>query len=670
MKTIYARVRQLTCFYPLMVLFLIFFSRSASAQADNTGALKALMLDSTSKEAIPYANVVLYTSSGKRLSVATTNMHGEVVFKGLKPGRYNLKAAYVGYRDLEMKRIIVSEGKTTRVTLPMSGGVRLEQVEVITYAIPIVDPDTKSGQQVDRESYQNISSKDINSVNASPPLNVRGGRGQTTTYFVDGVKVFGKPGPPKNYPIQGEKYEESAENIFKVSTSDPLSTFSADVDVASYANIRRMLTHGNLPPKEAVRIEEMINYFRYRFPEPRDGEAFGIHHEISSCPWNKDHRLMQVGIQATSIKLNDAVPNHLTFLIDVSGSMQDDDKLPLLRDALSMLVKQLRDEDRVAIVVYAGNAGLVLPPTAGSRKAQILEAINQLQAGGSTAGGEGIVLAYKVALEQYAHNGNNRVILATDGDFNVGVSDDASLVKLIEEKREQGIFLSVLGLGTGNYQDAKMEKLADKGNGNYAYIDNLLEAKKVLVKEMGGTLVTVAKDVKIQVEFNPKYVKSYRLIGYDNRMLAHADFKDDKKDAGDVGSGHSVTALYEIVPSGGQRDSLGMYKYQKIEMTGAAMSNEVCTIKLRYKEPREKRSKEMVRVVNDEQVSFEKTSDNFRFCSAVAEFGLIMRQSEFKGTATLSEVIQIAGSAKGEDADNYRAEFIRLCEMADVLASR
>jgi Ca-activated chloride channel family protein len=413
----------------------------------------------------------------------------------------------------------------------------------------------------------------------------------------------------------------------------------------------------------------MINYFHYTYSEPGSQDAFSIQQEISSCPWKKDHRLLQVGLQARSIKLNDAVANYLTFLIDVSGSMESEEKLPLLQNALMMLVKQMREKDRVAIVVYAGNAGLVLAPTGGSHMSEILEAINQLQAGGSTAGGEGIVLAYKVALEQYSSKANNRVILATDGDFNVGVSDDASLVKLIEEKRDQGIFLSVLGFGTGNYQDAKMEKLADKGNGNYAYIDNLLEAKKVLVKEMGGTLVTVAKDVKIQVEFNPRYVKSYRLIGYDNRMLAHEDFKDDAKDAGEVGSGHSVTALYEIVPAGGQEPA-DTYKYQKNELTDAAMANEVCTIRLRYKEPVEKRSKEMVRVVYDEQISFENTSDNFRFCSAVAEFGMILRQSQFKGTAGFPEVIRIAGKAKGDDPDNYRGEFIRLCEMADVLANR
>ncbi len=737
MKTFSARAQQVACFIPLFIIFL-FFSLSLSAQTITTGAIRVTLQDSTTKEKIPFANVVLYSPQGKQLGVSTTDMDGEANFKDLVPGRYNLKGLYIGYHLSEMKNVLVSSGKTTYVILPLSNlGNHLQSVEVITYEVPLVEPASLSSQTISREEYQNVAPGNNNSNAGARSLNIKGQRSASTTYFVDGVKVIGSPNVPQQsveqinvvtggvptsqgdesmnmpgqkitrqdyhnmatkdinsvmatsagvyqadegkelsvrqregYPLQGERYEESAESIFKFCTNDPLSTFSSDVDVASYANIRRMLTQGYNPPKESVRIEEMINYFRYKYPEPVAQDVFAIHPEISSCPWNNDHRLLQVGIQARSIKMDDAVPNHLTFLIDVSGSMSSSDKLPLLRDALSMLVRQMRDKDRVAIVVYAGSAGLVLPPTSGSHMPEILQAISHLEAGGSTAGGEGILLAYKMALEQYSAKANNRVILATDGDFNVGVSDDASLVKLIEEKRDQGIFLSVLGFGTGNYQDAKMEKLADKGNGNYAYIDNLLEAKKVLVKEMGGTLVTVAKDVKIQVEFNPKYVKSYRLIGYDNRMLAHEDFKDDKKDAGDVGSGHSVTALYEIVPADGQKVPGDSYKYQKNEMTGAAMSNEVCTIKLRYKEPVEKHSKEIMRVVNDEQISFEKASDNFRFCSAVAEFGLMLRQSQFKGKASIPDVIRIAREAKGEDAENYRAEFIRLAEMADVLANR
>jgi Ca-activated chloride channel homolog len=337
-----------------------------------------------------------------------------------------------------------------------------------------------------------------------------------------------------------------------------------------------------------------------------------------------------------------------------------------------MLVKQLREEDEVAMVVYAGNAGLVLPSTNGRHQNEILQAIDQLVAGGSTAGGQGIQLAYEIAKKNYSSRANNRVILATDGDFNVGISDDESLVKLIEQKRDEGIFLTVLGLGSGNYKDAKMEKLADKGNGNYAYLDNLLEAKKVLVKEIGGTLITLAKDVKIQIEFNPAHVKSYRLIGYDNRMLAHEDFKDDKKDAGDVGSGHSVTALYEIVPANDSKEEepVDSLKYQSLQNTSKAKSNEICTIKLRYKEPEGKVSQEVSTVVLDQQLRFENTSANFMFCAAVVEFGLLLRQSEFKGEANYKEIIRLAKSGKGEDVEGYRAEFIRLCELSEMLANK
>ncbi|MBL7900547.1 MAG: von Willebrand factor type A domain-containing protein [Bacteroidia bacterium] len=649
-------------FLALLTVFL-FLIKPLAAQTKNQGCIKVLLVDKSTQEAIPFANVVVYLK-GVQKGVATTNIDGEAIIKALAPGKYKVKGVYVGYQVTEIKDVVVDSGKTAYVKLSLnaSEGISLQEVEVVTYMVPLIEPDTKSGQTVTREDYQNLATKDINSVAATSGRihKLRGGRAKAEERLVE------------EYRYPGEQYESSPENTFKKCKKDPLSTFSSDVDVASYANIRRMLSEGQLPPKEAVRIEEMVNYFRYQYPAPENQDAFSIHSEISTCPWNTKHRLLQIGVQGRSVEFSNTQANHLTFLIDVSGSMQSPDKLPLLKDGLSLLVKQLRENDKVAIVVYAGNAGLVLPSTGGDQKEKILGAIAQLEAGGSTAGGQGIELAYTIAKENYSKRANNRVILATDGDFNVGISDDASLVKLIEEKREQGIFLTVLGFGTGNYQDAKMEKLADKGNGNYAYVDNLLEAKKVLVKEIGGTLITIAKDVKIQIEFNPKHVKSYRLIGYDNRMLAHEDFKNDKKDAGDVGSGHSVTALYEIVPANNKEDEdeVDDYKYQNNQNSSAAESNEICTVKLRYKEPKESVSKEISQVVKDENQSFENSSENFRFCAAVAQFGLILRQSEFKGEAKYSDIIQVAKSAKGKDEDGYRAEFIRMCEMADALASR
>ncbi len=651
--------------YLVLLILFCFFTQNIYSQSDSLGAIKIKLVDKDSKEAIPFANIVIYNQKGLQVNVGTTNMEGEVILR-VREGLYNVKAVYVGYQANTIKDVKVEVGKTSFVTIDLNsgGGVHLNSVEVISYQIPLMDPNYTSGTTITKEDYQNLAVKDINSSIAT-----------SAGVFKRRMKKNAEHKPVdhgRNYYANSERYEESAENKFKKSTHDPLSTFASDIDVASYANIRRLLNQGQLPPKEAVRIEEMVNYFRYQYAAPANEQAFSIHNEISTCPWNKKHRLLQIGIQGRTVEFKDAKPNYLTFLIDVSGSTQTPEKLPLLKDALNMLVKQLRDIDKVAIVVYAGNAGLVLSSTSGEHKNKILEAIAELEAGGSTAGGEGIVLAYDIAKKNYSNNANNRVILATDGDFNVGVSDDESLVKMIEEKRDAGIFLTVLGLGSGNYQDAKMEKLADKGNGNYAYIDNLLEAKKVLVKEIGGTLITIAKDLKIQIEFNPKYVKSYRLIGYDNRMLAHEDFKNDKKDAGDIGSGHSVTALYEIIPSDNEAEEQEVddLKYQQKQITEAASGNEICTVKLRYKEPKESKSKEMSAVVKDTQVDLENTSTNFKFCAAVAELGLILRQSEFKGKANYQDVIQLAKVSKGEDEEGYRAEFIRMCEMSETLANR
>lgn len=480
---------------------------------------------------------------------------------------------------------------------------------------------------------------------------------------------------PQDREYNREGYNRIYENAYQRVKNNPLSTFGIDVDTASYSNIRRFIGQGMLPPKDAVRLEELINYFTYDYPQPKGSRPFSINTEVAAAPWNSQHKLVHIGLQGKSISTKDLPPNNLVFLIDVSGSMNSPDKLPLVKASLKYLVGELRAKDRVTIVVYAGAAGLVLPPTPGNQKDKILEAIEQLNAGGSTAGGEGIKLAYKMARENFLKSGNNRVILATDGDFNVGVSSDAELVRTIEEKREQGVFLSVLGFGTGNLQDAKMEQLADKGNGNYAYIDGLFEAKKVLVSQMGGTLLAIAKDVKIQVEFNPAKVQAYRLIGYENRLLQAQDFNDDKKDAGELGAGHSVTALYEIIPVGVESDvklpDVDELKYQQNAVDRpSSQSDELMLVKLRYKNPNETTSQLISQPIVDRTVPLDNASANFRFSAAVAAFGMLLRDSEYKGTSSFDEVLRLANQSKGEDKEGYRAEFIRLVENSKQITAR
>ncbi|MEQ8471536.1 MAG: von Willebrand factor type A domain-containing protein [Marinoscillum sp.] len=465
------------------------------------------------------------------------------------------------------------------------------------------------------------------------------------------------------YNHNTEEYDAIEENIFHTSLDKPLSTFSIDVDAASYSNLRRFLNMGQMPPKDAVRIEEMINYFTYDYEGPQDDKPFAIHTSKIKAPWNEGHLLVKVGIQGKKLQMDELPASNIVFLLDVSGSMNAPNKLPLLKSSIKMVVNELRPQDKISIVVYAGAAGLVLPPTDGNDKKKILEAIENLQAGGSTAGGAGIKLAYQVAQENLVKGGNNRVILATDGDFNVGASSNGEMQRLIEEKRELGVFLTVLGFGMGNYKDSKMETLADKGNGNYAYIDNIMEAKKVLVTEFGGTLFTIAKDVKIQVEFNPNVVQAYRLIGYENRKLNDEDFNDDKKDAGELGSGHTVTALYEIIPVGIESEfvkNVDKLKYQNIKMSGD--TRELLTVKFRYKEPDGDKSKLITETIKNDQ-SIDK-DENLVWAAAVAGFGMVLRNSEFKGNLTYNQIVSLAKKAKGSDEYGYRAELIDLVEIA------
>ncbi|MFA5328324.1 MAG: von Willebrand factor type A domain-containing protein [Prolixibacteraceae bacterium] len=459
-----------------------------------------------------------------------------------------------------------------------------------------------------------------------------------------------------------ENYSTIHENGFKDAQANPLSTFSIDVDNASYSNIRRYINEGQLPPVDAVRIEEMINYFKYDYPETNGEHPFSVTTELGKCPWNESHNLLRVDLKGKDIDKSELPASNLIFLIDVSGSMSSPDKLPLLKRAFAMLVDELRAEDRVSIVVYAGAAGKVLDSTPGNEKRKIMESIENLNAGGSTAGGEGLKLAYKLAHENFIENGNNRIILATDGDFNVGVSSTSEMERLVEKERESGIFMSVLGFGSGNIKDDKMETIADKGNGNYSYIDNIQEARKVFISEFGGTLFTIAKDVKFQLEFNPKLVKSYRLLGYENRLLNDEDFNDDKKDAGEMGAGHTVTALYEIVPVGSKSEtpSVDALKYQNPSPSSDRFRNELLTLKLRYKDPKGNKSKLLEQPVQD-NVS-KNTSENFRFSAAVASFGMLLRNSEFKGNTTIESILTLAKGAKGEDDEGYRSEFIQLVE--------
>ncbi|TYC14856.1 DUF3520 domain-containing protein [Bizionia gelidisalsuginis] len=461
--------------------------------------------------------------------------------------------------------------------------------------------------------------------------------------------------------LSNEEYTKIHENKFKRTKLSPLSTFSIDVDKASYSNVRRLINNGQDIPANAVKIEEMVNYFSYNYPQPQNEVPFSINTEQIKTPWNANTRLVKIGLQGKTYE-NEAIPaSNLTFLIDVSGSMNSANKLPLLKSAFSLLVNQLREKDNVSIVVYAGAAGVVLKPTSGKHKDKILKALNDLAAGGSTAGGQGIELAYKLATDNFKKNGNNRVILATDGDFNVGASSNLAMEELITEKRKTGVFLSVLGFGMGNYKDDKLELLANKGNGNHAYIDTMQEAKLIFGKEFGGTLYTIAKDVKIQVEFNPSKVQAYRLIGYENRLLEDEDFVNDAIDAGELGSGHSVTALYEVMPVGVKSEYLEVFndlKYTKNE-TNTAFSDELLTVKFRYKKPDGDKSIEMIHVASD---TTESPSEDMSFAASVVLFGMQLRDSQFYNSTTAKDVVALAKAGRGADKAGYRAEFIRLVE--------
>jgi len=541
----------------------------------------------------------------------------------------------------------------------------------INQALIVID-----GNVVSAETLSKIKPEDIASTNV---IKGAGGSALYGSQGSNGVIIvttkgsnYKLPKEVKHHIIQpntydnNDIYEEIVENTFENVKTKPLSTFSIDVDKASYSNIRRMINNGQEIPANSVKIEEMVNYFDYDYPEPTGKHPFSINTEQIQTPWNTDTQLVRVGLQGKTYE-NDQLPaSNLTFLIDVSGSMGNANKLPLLKSAYKLLVNQLRPQDYVSIVVYAGAAGVVLEPTSGIEKEKIIAALDKLQSGGSTAGGQGIELAYSLAEKNFKKNGNNRVILATDGDFNVGASSDKDMEKLIEDKRKTGVFLSVLGFGYGNYKDSKLETLADKGNGNHAYIDTMQEAQKVFGKEFGGTLFTIAKDVKIQVEFNPAVVQAYRLIGYENRLLADEDFIDDTKDAGELGSGHTVTALYEVIPVGVKSHYLkdiSDLKYTKNE-NASSFSDELFTVKFRYKKPEGDKSIEMVHVHENK---VENASVDMKFASAVALYGMQLRHSEYDNNSKLNDVLDLAKQGRGQDGNGYRSEFVRLVNAYNSL---
>ncbi len=663
-----------------------------SACAISQTSLQGTLTDANTGEPIIFGTVAIYKND-VLITGTQTDFDGFYSIAKLDSGTYDVTFAYTGYSDVRIADVTIIAGKANALDAKLSSGVNLEMV-VVTYTRPLVSKDettqgrTLSSKQIRKLRTRNVKGLASMGAGASgkrrnKKAKKRGSRSSTANHYIASIPAtrkstapFPPPGhDPSLHEQEGntEDYASIAENAFKSPLHEPLSTFSIDVDKASYSNVRRFLNGHQLPQRDAVRIEEMINYFDYAYPQPKGEDPFSVNTELATCPWNEaGSLLLKIGLKGKEMNMRDAPPSNLVFLIDVSGSMRARNKLELVKPAMRLLIKQLRKQDRVAIVVYAGAAGLVLPSTAGNERDSILTAIKRLRAGGSTAGAAGIKLAYKVAKENFIEDGNNRVILATDGDFNVGVSSDGALVRLIENKRKDGIFLTCLGFGMGNYKDNKLELLADKGNGNYAYIDNLLEAKKTFVTDLTGTLFTIAKDVKIQIEFNPRTVKAYRLIGYENRLLNKEDFNDDTKDAGEIGAGHTVTALYEIVPTtsdfqfpGNNVDTL---KYQSTDLTGAARSSsELLTLKLRYKQPRGTKSKLISRTVEHRWKAFEEASKDTKWAASVAGFGMLLRDSPHKGNLTFESVVKMARKSTGKDRHGYRNECMKMMETANLL---
>lgn len=641
----------------ISLITVILFTTLAWSQ--NTGELKGTVTEQDGKTPIPFATVTL-EQSGKVITSQSTDIDGNYWFKNITEGIYDLKVTSIGLSPLVVNNISIMSNQITVYYAAMKSDITLQEIVVTTKTekknklqFTGKRSKEKDGNYSEGDVYEDLlitNGSTTNSWNTKSDPNNADGRNYNNEYE----------------SFQEEEYSKIVENKFKSPFSDPLSTFSVDVDKASYSNVRRMINNGMTVDKNAVRLEEMINYFSYDYPQPTDVHPFSINLESASCPWNNKSQIVSIGIQGKEINSQQIPATNLVFLIDVSGSMDDDNKLPLVKSSLTALVNQLRSIDKVSIVVYAGAAGMVLSPTSGDHKNEILSALDNLKAGGSTAGGAGIKLAYDIAEKNLIKDGNNRIVLCTDGDFNVGLSSNAELEDLIVSERDKGVYLTVLGYGMGNYKDSKMEILADKGNGNYSYIDSQQEADKVLVKEMSGTLFTIAKDVKIQIEFNPAVVKSYRLIGYENRVLQNWEFNDDKRDAGEIGAGHTVTAIYEIEYAENVSSKNEGLKYQSLQIN-KGFDNEMLTVKFRYKQPQDSTSILIEKTISKSNNSFESASENLRFAATVAQFGMLLRNSEYKGSSTYDQIIEQATNSKGLDKDGYRAEFINLVKASKTL---
>ena len=636
---------------------------SVWAQSATSGAITGVIKAKGTGELLAGVTVIATSPALRGAQTAITDEKGFYAITNLPPGTYMITFYYL---DLTIERvgITVKVGVKTPVFQTIDASKRAGEVVKITGTAPTIDPtSTTQGITIDKNYSKNIPipGRTFESVLSVAP----GSQGSPPPASI----AAGSQADGMGTGHTTEAYDRVNDNPFMRVSAAPLSTFSVDVDTASYANTRRFLRDGALPPQDAVRVEEMINYFHYDYPAPTGKNPFSIHTEVGPSPWNAAFKLVRVALQTQAIADEKVPARNLTFLLDVSGSMESENKLPLLIQAMGLLVDQLRPQDRLAIVVYAGNTGIVLRSTPGSKKVEIKNALATLSAGGSTNGAAGIQLAYDQARANFIEKGINRVILCTDGDFNVGLTSEGELTRLIEDERKHDVFLTVLGFGMGNLKDSTMEKLADKGNGNYAYIDTIEEARKVLVKEAGATLVTVAKDVKLQVEFNPSTVAGYRLIGYENRMLADQDFNDDKKDAGDVGAGHAVTALYEVVPAGVPvpAPKVDKLKYQTPPATTGQAASELMTVKVRYKAPTGKTSQLFSQAIMSSTATLEQTSVDFRWATAVAGYGMLLHQSPERGALTWLQVKAIAKGALGPDKDGYRKEMLELVDIASKL---
>ena len=638
------------------------------------GSISGIVYDDSGLPLIG-ATVVLYKD--KVLVEGTiTDIDGKYIFSNLEAGTYEVDVTYVGYDASKVAGVIIGKEGNKEVNIEMEAAAVLDEVVVAGYGVRSKIKNLfKRKKQIESLPTKSISALAGTlagvSVDKTGNVSVRGSRQETTFYYVDGVRVDSPSAMYEDKYDQEELsstegYDKPEENAFVSPLTESHSTFSLDVDKASYSNIRRMITYGQQPPPASVRVEEMVNYFEYDYKKPTGEHPIVVHQNLTTCPWNKEHQLLHLSAKAKEIDTELLPPSNLVYLVDVSGSMSQRNKLPLVIKSLKLLVEQLRPQDRVAIVTYAGQAGVALPSTSAADKSTIIAGLERLKSGGSTAGAEGIKTAYKIAKDNFIKGGNNRVILATDGDFNVGVNSAAGLEKLIEKKRKTGIFLSILGFGTGNYQDHKMQTLATKGNGNHAYIDSYSEAKKVFVKEFSGTLFTVAKDVKIQIEFNPAHVQSYRLIGYENRMLAKEDFNDDTKDAGEVGAGHTVTAIYEIIPPGSESEFSASVTDEEIKNSRAGKQADVNQalgyIKCRYKQPDGDKSIKFEDRISAIVEPIEKLDEDLQFSVAVAEFGLNLGQSKYLKTSDLNSCLVRATNSIGPDKEGYRNEFVELVQ--------